>query len=372
MDNTQRVSEDVVHVKTDPKFEKWANVHGFCPNALPHPEKWPARPLLFRLSPGCHDVPVESVCQAWGRFEENNQSKYLGEGETAQGSLPVSTHTFKFETALFVGTGILRLPSELTGEYFKGKNRKSSILVQGKFKKKLSFRTVYTGQEFCHPVKSPGYLVTKAALSLFKTLSPSMEANIVAENDKTMLPNATHFMSPLAGTASVIQITDEKNAPKLSPTTRIVEDLTGLGGDFTDSMKKYPDMEKRIVWRRKFFQKIKNLEKYEFDTKKVWTFDFYNDKLLMDELKLAILGSKYDITKYLAGQPLRILSKIKGTEEYLWNFELWHERQTEAWDESKNNKVVINGSPRTSQELKAGWKEEAEKHQSNNSSTRST
>eukprot|EP00472_Partenskyella_glossopodia_P009823 CAMPEP_0197528650 /NCGR_PEP_ID=MMETSP1318-20131121/25909_1 /TAXON_ID=552666 /ORGANISM="Partenskyella glossopodia, Strain RCC365" /LENGTH=329 /DNA_ID=CAMNT_0043083839 /DNA_START=186 /DNA_END=1175 /DNA_ORIENTATION=- len=290
---------------------------------------------------------------AWSRFEEHKGSKYLelhktGAGEVAQGALPVNTKSFVFETSVFKGEAILRLPCEATAKYFEGKNRKSSILIQGKFKEEIGFRDVLTGQEFCHPIKSPGYLITRAALAFFKAISPSLEANIVAENEKEMIPNATHFMSPMAGTASIINVSDEKKAPKLNSTVRIVEDLSRLGGHFADSLREIPDMEKRIVSRRKYFQKIKNLDKYSFDTKHVWTFDFYNDKLLMDDLKLAIMGRKFDLTRYLAGQPLRIMSKVRGEENlYLWNFELWHERQTESWEETDGDihKVVVDGTP---------------------------
>mmetsp|Transcript_24583 Transcript_24583/g.38749 ORF Transcript_24583/g.38749 Transcript_24583/m.38749 type:complete len:358 (-) Transcript_24583:191-1264(-) len=334
-----------VHVKTDPKFEKWAE-NSFCPNALPPPDTWSSRPLLFRKAAYVHKIPSSVMSPAWGRFEEVKEDKYLAfkktcPGEACQGSLAINTNVFDFESEYFKGKAILRLPSEDTKKYFEGKNRKSSMLIQGKFKKKIGFRDVYTGQEFCHPVKSPGYLVTKAALAVFKTLSPSMEANIIAENNKEMIPNETYFMSPLAGTASVIQVTDEKNKPPLNSTIRILEDLSALGGDFEESLKKYPDMEKRIAWRRKYFQKIKNLEKFEFDTSEIWTFDFYNDKLLMDSLELAILGKRFDLTKYLAGQPLRIMSKIRDSENYLWNFELWHERQTESWKETKPDIKVV-------------------------------
>ncbi|GAB5361452.1 hypothetical protein AAMO2058_000714200 [Amorphochlora amoebiformis] len=262
-----------VHVKTDPKFEKWAE-NSFCPNALPPPDTWSSRPLLFRKAAYVHKIPSSVMSPAWGRFEEVKEDKYLAfkktcPGEACQGSLAINTNVFDFESEYFKGKAILRLPSEDTKKYFEGKNRKSSMLIQGKFKKKIGFRDVYTGQEFCHPVKSPGYLVTKAALAVFKTLSPSMEANIIAENNKEMIPNETYFMSPLAGTASVIQVTDEKNKPPLNSTIRILEDLSALGGDFEESLKKYPDMEKRIAWRRKYFQKIKNLEKFEFDTSEV-------------------------------------------------------------------------------------------------------
>jgi len=346
--------ENTVHVKTDPKFEKYATVGGFCPNALPHPSTWKTRPLLFRLSGSCHNV-TGNLQPAWGRFEENVESKYLalkrtGEKEVAQGGLPVNTEAFTFETSTFSGKGILRIPSEETKEYFKGKRRLSSVLVQGKFKKKISFRDVLTGQEFCHPVKSPGYFITKAAFALFKTLSPSMEANIVAENEKEMIPNATHFMSPMAATASIINISkDEKSAPTLSTTARIQEDMRALGGELADSFTKYPDMERRIIWRKKYFNKITNLEKFSFDTDVIYTFDFYNDKLILEDLRLAILGKRFDLTSYLAGQPLRIMAKVRGSTQYLWNFELWHERQTESWDRTKSDKVVTGGTPSPSQ-----------------------
>eukprot|EP00465_Bigelowiella_longifila_P009332 CAMPEP_0185260802 /NCGR_PEP_ID=MMETSP1359-20130426/9345_1 /TAXON_ID=552665 /ORGANISM="Bigelowiella longifila, Strain CCMP242" /LENGTH=183 /DNA_ID=CAMNT_0027847219 /DNA_START=208 /DNA_END=759 /DNA_ORIENTATION=+ len=172
-----------------------------------------------------------------------------------------------------------------------------------------------------------------------------MEANIVAENEKEMIPNATHFMSPMAATASIINISpDEKSAPALTATARIEEDMRAVGEEFEDSFKKHPDMEKRILWRKKYFNKISNLEKFSFDTDATYTFDFYNDKLILEDLRLAILGKKFDLTAYLAGQPLRIMAKVRGSTQYLWNFEVWHERQTESWDRTKSDKVVTDGT----------------------------
>jgi len=81
----------------------------------------------------------------------------------------------------------------------------------------------------------------------------------------------------------------------------------------------------------------------------IYTFDFYNDKLILEDLRLAILGKRFDLTSYLAGQPLRIMAKVRGSTQYLWNFELWHERQTESWDRTKSDKVVTGGTPSPSQ-----------------------
>eukprot|EP00466_Bigelowiella_natans_P002500 jgi/Bigna1/83658/fgenesh1_pg.112_\ len=343
-----------------------------------------------------YSVGVKEETFLLGRFEENVESKYLalkrtGEKEVAQGGLPVNTEAFTFgkQSLLayvrkrhrrflergYYGFHLKRQKNTSSACCGKGKRRLSSVLVQGKFKKKISFRDVLTGQEFCHPVKSPGYFITKAAFALFKTLSPSMEANIVAENEKEMIPNATHFMSPMAATASVVAhchsrdflfcgkaktsmmrdrliiniSKDEKSAPTLSTTARIQEDMRALGGELADSFTKYPDMERRIIWRKKYFNKITNLEKFSFDTDVIYTFDFYNDKLILEDLRLAILGKRFDLTSYLAGQPLRIMAKVRGSTQYLWNFELWHERQTESWDRTKSDKVVTGGTPSPSQ-----------------------
>eukprot|EP00954_Amorphochlora_amoebiformis_P008002 620505-Amorphochlora_amoeboformis.AAC.1 len=239
-----------VHVKTDPKFEKWAE-NSFCPNALPPPDTWSSRPLLFRKAAYVHKIPSSVMSPAWygivlhpappngfekcslsycllcrGRFEEVKEDKYLAfkktcPGEACQGSLAINTNVFDFGGGRIIRenlppnnrVGILQGQSHPAPaqrrhqEIFRGQEPQVQHADSG-----FSLKTFqcleriipYSNlKEFCHPVKSPGYLVTKAALAVFKTLSPSMEANIIAENNKEMIPNETYFMSPLAGTASV-------------------------------------------------------------------------------------------------------------------------------------------------------------------------
>lgn len=232
---------------------------------------------------------------------------------------------------------MLRLRGPESKAYFQGKRRVSSLVVQGKFKKELGFREVYTGQEFTHALQPPGHFLAKAVLAFFRFLSPSMEAEYHYDNPKAdMVPNRTHFMSPVAATAGVVQVTSEADAPKLTPSLRLNEDMTKLGGDLKDYVTKHPDMEKRIIWRKKYFHRVANLEKYAFDTDNVYTFDFYGDKIFFEEFHLKVLGRKFSVENYLNGQPLRLMTKLRASPDVLWDFEVWHERQTEPWNEAKN------------------------------------
>ena len=83
--------------------------------------------------------------------------------------------------------------------------------------------------------------------------------------------------------------------------------------------------------RKKFLSSKKNYIGKKFRKDHFYSFDFYQDKLDLETFNLKVLGSNYDIQPYLKGQPIRILSRILQSEDnltsqYLWNFELWHEK----------------------------------------------
>mmetsp|Transcript_11758 Transcript_11758/g.13536 ORF Transcript_11758/g.13536 Transcript_11758/m.13536 type:complete len:354 (-) Transcript_11758:846-1907(-) len=281
----------------DGKFPERA--HFSCPRSLPIPSIWPDRPLLFRQTRVHYGYDESSESKPWGIHEEAHD----------------------FETDLFVGSVIIRIrDSPGTDSYFEGKKRKSSFVITGRFKKELSCSTVTTGQEFCHPVKTPGVFLSKALLKFFKILAPLLKAEIGVDE--------TYFLSPVIQTVQALNVSATPLI--LSRDMKVEEDLTLMGGDFAEGGSMH---NASFARRKKYFSKSKILSKYSFDTTNYYTFDFYDDKIDLNTMTLSVLKKKFDLTKYLNGQPLRILSRIVEPDDenpgkYLWNFELWHEKQT--------------------------------------------
>eukprot|EP00511_Aplanochytrium_stocchinoi_P000355 CAMPEP_0204822642 /NCGR_PEP_ID=MMETSP1346-20131115/839_1 /ASSEMBLY_ACC=CAM_ASM_000771 /TAXON_ID=215587 /ORGANISM="Aplanochytrium stocchinoi, Strain GSBS06" /LENGTH=312 /DNA_ID=CAMNT_0051948979 /DNA_START=436 /DNA_END=1374 /DNA_ORIENTATION=- len=302
-----RLKDDVSVEKTqekdvlliDGKFPEKS--HFSCPRSLPIPTIWPDRPLLLRES-RCH----------YGYNEASEAKPMQLHGESCP-----------FETDLFKGNIVVRMKnSPGTGNYFKGKKRFSSIVISGQFKRKLNCGTIFTGQEFCHPIKTPGMFMSKALLKFFKVLAPLLVAEIT--------PNETYFLSPIIQTVQTLTVTADP--VNLTRDMTVTEDLTLLDGDFAEGKK----MHKAIFSKRKkYFSNQKNLNQYAFDTSNYFTFEFYDDKVDLNAMQLLVLKKRFELAKYLNGQPLRFLSRViepgdNNLGKYLWNFEVWHEKQTAA------------------------------------------
>ncbi|CAK9091110.1 Uncharacterized protein SCF082_LOCUS42929 [Durusdinium trenchii] len=279
--------EDDVSVTSGKKRN--ARVHHFsCPRTLPHPQVWPTRPLLLRES-----------------------RVHLGWDDLSSGKpLPTGGEVCEFETALFKGRMMFRMHTlEAAASYFEGKARLSSVVITGQFKEQLPFSEVQTGQEFCKPVRQPPSLITNAVVRFFRTLAPLLQVHVGQQ---------TYFLSPMAQTVQTMHISDSE--VELRPDTVVEENFgdTELGRPMT------------AIQRKKYLSKKSNLDQFAYDPSRHYTFDFYNDKLDMQDFHLRALGQRFDIQKYLKGQPLRILSRVSRegdpSDMYLWNFELWHEK----------------------------------------------
>ena len=172
----------------------------------------------------------------------------------------------------------------------------------------------------------------------FKVLAPLLKAHLSKDE--------AYFLSPLAQTVQVLHVS--KNPYVLSKGVNVKEETTLLGLDF--AKKKLSNVQrKKLLSSRKVLGKYafntehcKSAKDYEMNsamrTNRVfvhnvdYTFDFYNDKLDLENLQLVAAKRRFDLDKYLNGQPVRVLSRVmtdtaKGGP-YLWNFELWHDKQT--------------------------------------------
>jgi len=153
--------------------------HFTCPLSIPMPSLWPEPPLLLRES---------SVHFNWDALSPKS---------------PISTNgvAHPFETELFIGQVMFRSRNTPgTEAYFDNKRRLNSTLITGKFKRELDLIDVQTGQEFCKPVKQPSVFILKPILKIFQVLAPLLQVHIGKQ---------TYFLSPLAQTTQIIQVTQD-------------------------------------------------------------------------------------------------------------------------------------------------------------------
>jgi hypothetical protein len=119
---------------------------GAGPNTLPLPELWPDRPLLMR---------------------EGGVASKSSTDEAPPMQMDASPYAF--ETSMFRGQVMTRTHrNPKCAEYFAGKRRMSSVVITGQFKHPISFADLVTGQEFCHPVKRPGIIMSRALMAVLK------------------------------------------------------------------------------------------------------------------------------------------------------------------------------------------------------------
>jgi len=64
---------------------------------------------------------------------------------------------------------------------------------------------------------------------------------------------------------------------------------------------------------------------FEFSTHYVYTFDFFQHLLDVKDYSLNVGITTVSLAPSLDGQPIQLLAKVGSTNEYLWNFQLWHE-----------------------------------------------
>merc|ERR1719361_1604357 len=183
---------------------------------------------------------------------------YIHTAYDKQVAIPMNT-VFPFESKLFRGTAIVRstdLPST-DKKYFKGRARKMDITLQGRFKRRLCFDRLYTGQVFDAPfVNLPGQMLISGAVKVVKALAPAVMANI-----DSVTP---HMMSPLASAAQLIEVSKpgtERPLPQEPKECLDLVDAQFIGMKFGD--------------RKSYFNDLEHLRRYHFEPQFVYTMSCY-------------------------------------------------------------------------------------------------
>eukprot|EP00978_Attheya_sp_CCMP212_P013071 scaffold32644_cov55-Attheya_sp.AAC.2 len=322
----------------------------------PLPSRWPQAPLLLRPTPHSHTA-IRGIRHA-------DSTGYQALPGLCEGcTLPINSGKEKhgkqlvidFETSLFVGTVMLRIqnakffsPSDPQNDdeennYFEGKKRTFQSVIQGRFKSPnvLMSRCV-TGQAFDRPArKLPARWILSGAVKLMSRLAPQLQVQLHNTNQP-------RFLSPLLSTAQTVLLhTDIKSSPAthdgaINEPSPI--ESTSLIQVLQPNTQKTPI--KSITDRRKKRKKasdslfVQQDSKLCFDTSTVYTFEFYQHLLLMDEMALNLgkaLGGKHSLAPMLNGQPLKLMAGVLKAQEgngpdgksdedidWLWSFDIWH------------------------------------------------
>eukprot|EP00891_Asterochloris_glomerata_P002197 jgi/Astpho2/2197/Aster-03187 len=274
--------------------------HGFSPPPTPEDfSSWPDAPCLYRLR------QVDGARLLDPELDPNKLESNTGE--------PIH-----FESDLFSGCAVLwtkGLPTTPEG-LFQGQKRKSAITIQGRFKQQVPMVNVISGPEFSRPYKNlPAiWFVEHVLLAVARRISPRMRFGSMKK---------PYMQVPIMHLAKRVIVSEPGHEPQLSGRSesgaaRYYATLDDLGGEnsghFHMSPLKHQDF---------------------FDTDHIYTWHIYQDKVDLSTFQLHLVR-KFDLFRYLDGQPLQSLFKDRNSGKYMFSFETWHERLLpEAWEHYK-------------------------------------
>uniref|UniRef100_A0A061R667 Domain of unknown function at the cortex 1 domain-containing protein n=1 Tax=Tetraselmis sp. GSL018 TaxID=582737 RepID=A0A061R667_9CHLO len=277
---------------------EYQNEHTLFPasTSLPPCEAWPDFPVLLRTEPG-----------AGMRTQ------------TQDGILRVAEKEY-FETEIFKGCIVIRasgLSSSEPGQ-FGSRKRKLQIVVQGKFKQKVFYSEVYSGQEFARPFTHPppSWLV-----SLFITVARTVSPCYKLVGPREPRPGITGL---LVGLAQSICVSEPGQEP----------DPMGIPYEDTDLLG--PEFPKDFSSRKKTFSKREGWEDNHFDTTRIWTFGFWEHLMSIADFKLDLGVLNLPAAQYIEDQALVICSKTR--DKTLYSVEVWHEIFAKASAEKSEEK----------------------------------
>ena len=310
-------------------FERYAQESN-----LPPSSEWPSSNL----------VVVPSIRTKEVKFDigESNCTTDSSSSTT----LPLDGRVVHFSSPLFEGKMAIRVrdnPSSrqdnehdesnmISNEtYFNSRSRQYHWSVQGRFKKRIRFDRVVTGQEFDRPFRNkPSSKLVERGLQLMKNKLPeTFECELFC--------NEPRFEHPLLAGCQHFRIDHQQDLVGLPD-----NQLHGIGDDGnviedTTNLNKTTHINTIVpqdgVARRKFFSSNTNLEQFYFEPDDlVYTFDFFANFFspVRHRLELTPFFS-IDLIPYFNGYPLYLsMAKIKCDEsedtQYLWATEMWHKR----------------------------------------------
>ncbi|KAL7541351.1 hypothetical protein ACHAXR_010849 [Thalassiosira sp. AJA248-18] len=284
-------------------------------SGLPPPSGWPSNsPLLVIPSHRAPDV----------KYDLPREECH---GKSGLPMLPMNGRVVPFDGPNFEGKILSRMkdvpttPKGANDQYFQNRSRQYQWSVQGRFKKRIRFDKIVTGQEFGRPFRNaPSSRVVKRGLDMLKHKLPeSFDCDLFSEEPRfehPLLAGCQHFR--VDRPEDIVGL-DGGDMHGVGPDGNIMEDTRLLEDD---------SVPQNGVDRRKHFAKNSNLERHYFEPNLVYTFDFFANFFSPARHRLELTPFfSVDLTPYFNGYPLFMsMAREKDGQEYLWATEMWHKK----------------------------------------------
>lgn len=251
------------------------------------------------------------------------------------------TNITKIESDVFVGELLIRVAGldDTDTEYFKGKRRKSQILIQGRFKRLLRSSDFLTGQRFNRKFTNiPASWMIEKAFNIVKYMSPLLIAEPFCDKP--------YFYAPIIHASQTMRVDMPSNAPSMISELAIMEDTRLFGKPFDNG--DIGDLGTSASCRRKYIAKHPELmDKIHFDPKYVYTFQFYDHILDLVSFSLDFgFGMRAHLFKYLQGQPIHILAcvKLDDVGKMESDEQSKEKQESKTISSSSSNSVVVDAN----------------------------
>jgi hypothetical protein len=260
------------------------------------PKTWPYRPMYVSAS-------------------RNTRIKNIDLDEPLPLGVPLEV-----ETSIFQGKMLLRFQttrsdnSKPDSVFLDKRKRFLQVVVQGKFKKPLSFGDVYVGGIFQQPLQyAPPPLFARLLNVLFSRIATGTIMDLGSSQPRVLLLNA--------GAAERLSI----NQPGQEPDITAIDIPENTGAVFGDKYKSSSE-------RKRHFSKRQKASAHFYDTEKIYTFQ-YCDKL-MDygsfNFELPLYG-RLDLSQVIGNQPWPF-SVVTIDGEVVLSIDCWHENLVKQSD----------------------------------------
>jgi hypothetical protein len=221
-----------------------------------------------------------------------------------------------FEGELFKGRILMRIrgaSNTNSNAYFKGKKRTKQIVIQGRFKERISCGDVWFGDSYEKPLNM--HSVARFAVPIVKRLVPGIVMDIASEKPRIMV---------LLGSESrTLAIDNPGEEPDLKGD--LLEDC------HTERLGRF----KSTKHRRNVLRKPAKASKYFFDPKYVYTFQLYDDIIDISDFSIKLPFARMPLLHYLNYQPFAFTAMTKDRRP-IFSFRVFHEKLLQKTDESRS------------------------------------
>ncbi|EGF80535.1 hypothetical protein BATDEDRAFT_4893, partial [Batrachochytrium dendrobatidis JAM81] len=206
--------------------------------------------------------------------------------------------------------------------YFQGRNRRYSIMLQGRFKKEWKGDDIIFGANMASPLRTPPG--ASIAIRIAKWLDPSVEADLDCHEPYIYSPMVSS-MNSLATLSSV------PSAPLLNTVPSVDIGPWAFHSQFVPEYTSllFPSNTKQPLLtsydkRKRFFADITKRNAVTFSPQNIYCMDFYDAYFDFNTVSVKLPGISLSAFKFWEGQPLRYvaMSRDRSTVFFVITFEL--------------------------------------------------